>query len=144
MRCPHCQSRHVRSFAVVFNQNLRVGRFLTTNALGLKCAPPRRRPLVPWITACLLLTPVGVVAIVLGRVVAEARPTPAVTTLTHLFWRGFPCTLAPAVLLLAWLAWIAAAVRYNRVEYPVRHEAWRHRWLCMDCGATVPGPAATE
>lgn len=144
MRCPHCQSRHVRSFAAVFNQNLRVGRFLTTNALGLKCAPPRRRPLVPWITACLLLTPVAIVAGVLHRIVADNRPAPAIATLTEVFWKGFPWTLAPALLVLAWVIWMGAATHYNRTVYPGRHEAWRRRWMCLDCGATVAGPAATE
>jgi hypothetical protein len=144
MRCPHCDSRRVQSYPSVFNQNLRVGRFLTTNALGLKCAPPRRRSLVPWFTAYLVVAAHGLVALVLYHAIHDARPVPAVVTATKLFWKAFPWSLTPAVFVLAGIVRAIAAVRWNRSVFPERHAAWLRRWLCHDCGATLPGPAASE
>ena len=144
MRCPHCNSRYVRAFASVYNQNLRVGRYLTTNALGLKCAPPRRRRLMPWLAVVILGTLATTAALLVSWHGIDPRSPPVATTLTRLFWDRFPWTLAPVAALLAWVLWAVAAVRYNRAVLPAQYEAWRRQWLCLDCGATVSGPPATE
>jgi hypothetical protein len=129
---------------VLFRQNLRVGRYVTTSGLGLKVAPPFRRRLIPLFAWPFALGLCGLTAHTVARTIAGPGPGSALERLHDFFWVAFPSTLVPFAALAIWLVWAVAALLYNRRVFPARYAAWRRQWLCLDCGATVVGPTAAE
>ena len=135
MRCPACNSPHVKSAKLIWESSVRIGRYETVSEFAVQFAPPQRRQ---WFDSNDSILLFGLVLAwylyILGLGLRFGRLDGDFTYLIEdPYFLPVTWNVIGAVVLLR-LIRIIRSIHYNQGQFLVDQERWTRTWGCMRCG----------
>ena len=130
--CAQCGSTNWQSLEVAYDQSVRQteGGYRSVSKFGESIAPPEKRSLIggPLFTAIGL----GGATLLFLPVILDRSPKRG--WILAPLMEAHAYTPAIAVGVTVFVAKVIAAVRYNGLHWPAKHETWRRSRICRRCG----------